>query len=109
MIPLPREHGAWGLLLQPFAAGAILANHWTWHMFAALGLVLCGFLLREPLTILARQRFVWRTLNPQTAAAARWCAAESAAALLCLALLVPTAPLAPMRTQSKAPISTFKA
>lgn len=24
--PLPREHGAWGLLLQPFFAGAILAR-----------------------------------------------------------------------------------
>jgi hypothetical protein len=27
-ILLPREHGAWGLLLQPFFASAVLVNQW---------------------------------------------------------------------------------
>jgi hypothetical protein len=94
--PLPREHGAWGLLLQPFIAGAILAREWNWLLLPALGLTLFGFLLREPLTILARQRFVWRTENPQTRPALKWLAVEALGAALCLALLVPTLPVAPL-------------
>jgi len=91
--PIPREHGAWGLLLQPFLAAAILANQWTWLLLPALGLILFGFLLREPLIVLARQRFVWRAPNPQTPVAARWLAVESAGALLCLAVLAARLPL----------------
>lgn len=92
--PLPREHGAWGLLLQPFFAGAILAREWNWLLLPALGLVLFGFLLREPLIILARQRFVWRAYNPQSAVAARWLLAEAAGAAVCLALLLTQRPSA---------------
>lgn len=92
--PLPREHGAWGLLLQPFFAGAILAREWNWLLLPALGLVLFGFLLREPLIVLARQRFVWRAYNPQSAVAARWFLAEAAGAALCLGILLAQRPLA---------------
>jgi hypothetical protein len=92
--PLPREHGAWGLLLQPFFAGAILAREWNWLLLPALGLVLFGFLLREPLIVLARQRFVWRAYNSQSTVALRWLLAEAAGATLCLALLIAQRPLA---------------
>ncbi len=92
--PLPREHGAWGLLLQPFFAGAILAREWNWLLLPALGLVLFGFLLRETLIVLARQRFVWRDYNPQSAGAARWLIAEALGAALCLAILIAQRPLA---------------
>ena len=91
--PIPREHGAWGLLLQPFVAAGLLADRWTWLLLPALGLILFGFLLREPLIVLARQRFVWRTPNPQTPIAVRWLAVESAGALLCLAVLAARLPL----------------
>jgi hypothetical protein len=91
--PIPREHGAWGLLLQPFLAGAILTRQWDWLLLPALGLVLFGFLLREPLTVLARQQFVWRDRNPQTAVAARWLAVEAAGALACLLALAAFRPL----------------
>lgn len=96
-LPLPREHGAWGLLLQPFLAGAILAGKWTWLLLVALALTLCGFVLREPLTVLARQWFVWRQPNPQTRVAARWLAVELAIATACaipLLLILPLPPLA---------------
>jgi hypothetical protein len=91
--PIPREHGAWGLLLQPFVAGAILAQHWNWLLLPALGLTLFGFLLREPLTILARQRYVWRTPNPQTAPAIKWLLAEVLGAIICLVALALHRPL----------------
>jgi hypothetical protein len=100
--PLPREHGAWGLLLLPFLAGAILARQWSWLLLPALGLVLFGFLLREPLTILARQRFVWRSPNPQSGPAARWLLAELLGAAVCLALLLPALPTLPLATLAAA-------
>ena len=41
---VPREHGAWGMLLAPFLAGAV-AGGWTlWHLLLGLSLlaVFCG-------------------------------------------------------------------
>ena len=64
--PLPREHGAWGMLLQPFAAAAVVAAEWTPALGAALGAMLAVFLAREPLLVLARQRWVWREPRPET-------------------------------------------
>lgn len=94
--PLPREHGAWGLLLQPFAAGAVLAGQWTWPIAPALGLVLLGFLLREPLAVAARHRWVWRRGGEQFRVAILWLAALGAALTVCFALLVRSTPLAPL-------------
>ena len=92
-MPLPREHGAWGLLLQPFVASVILARQLDWLLLPALALALLGFVLREPLVILSRQRWVWRTRNPQTSSAARWVVWESAGILLCLLIIGRHAPL----------------
>ena len=72
--PTPREHGAWELLLQPFVAAAILAGFWHWLLLPTLALVLLGFLLKEPLVVLARQRWVWRSPDQQTPVAWRWLA-----------------------------------
>lgn len=83
----PREHGAWGLLLQPFVAGAVLAGRWTWLLLPALGAILLGFALREPLVILARQAFVWRDRNPLPPRAFRWLVCELAGLAVCFSLL----------------------
>lgn len=54
---LPREHGAWGLVLLPFLAGALVAGNWaTLRMLAAALAVFSVFLLREPLLALWRLR-----------------------------------------------------
>lgn len=92
-MPVPREHGAWGLLLQPFAAGVLLAEEWNWLLWPALALVLLGFVMREPLVVLARQQFVWRSRNPQSQTAARWLAAELALTAICIAALAAHLPL----------------
>jgi len=94
--PMPREHGAWGLLLQPFLAGAVLAGHWTWLLFPALGLVLLGFLLREPLTVIARHRWVWRRDSPAQAPAMRWAVIEMAGVIACFAMLAHSTALLPL-------------
>ncbi len=95
-ILLPREHGAWGLLLQPFFSAAILGRKWNWLYIPVLALILTAFVMREPLLILARQRWTWKEPKSESAAARRclvWqlplCAGLSA---MCLASL-PAGPL----------------
>ncbi len=100
--PVPREHGAWGLLLQPFTAAALLAEPLDWALLPALVLVLLGFLLREPLLILARQRWVWKAPNPDTPRAARWLLVELGGIAACLAALSLRAPVATLAALSGA-------
>lgn len=71
-LPLPREHGAWGLLFQPIIGGTVLAATWTWAYVPLLGLLLAAFLVREPLVIWIRHRLVWKRDSPEAAAAGRW-------------------------------------
>ena len=71
----PREHGAWSLLLTPLSAALIVAGRVNLLTGAVLGAALALFLLREPLLVLARQRWVWREEKPESALARRWVAA----------------------------------
>jgi hypothetical protein len=93
---LPREHGAWGMLLQPFAAAAILAGRWTPALPVALLAALAVFLMREPLLVLARQHWVWRERRPETPRAWRWLAAELAVAAAAGVYLFRTLPPLPL-------------
>ncbi len=68
---LPREHGSWGMLLFPLVSAAILAKTWTWWTVPAFGVAMAGFLIREPLAVLLRQRYVWKQPRPETEAAKR--------------------------------------
>lgn len=103
--PLPREHGAWSLLLQPFVAAVILARFWDWRLLPALALVLLGFILKDPLVVLARQRWVWRTRNPQTPVAARWLVYELIGIAICLTPLLPGTPIAPFAALAAAALA----
>lgn len=67
----PREHGSWGMLLFPLISAAILAKTWEWMLIPALAAAMAGFLIREPLAILLRQRYVWKQPRPETEAAKR--------------------------------------
>lgn len=68
---LPREHGSWGMLLFPLVSAMILTRGREWSLAAAGGAALAVFLLREPLLVMARQRYLWREVRPETAAARR--------------------------------------
>ena len=68
----PREHGAWSLLLTPFAAALLVAGRVSLVSAAVLCAALGLFLLREPLLVLARQRWVWREEKPESALGRRW-------------------------------------
>ena len=84
------------MLLQPFAAAAVVAAEWTPALGAALGAMLAVFLTREPLLVLVRQRWVWREPRPETARARRWLSVELAAAAACGAYLWAVLPRAPL-------------
>lgn len=68
---VPREHGAWGLLLQPFVAGIVLGRRLDWLLVPAAIAIFLSFIIREPLIVLARQRWVWREPKPETSVALR--------------------------------------
>lgn len=73
---IPREHGAWAMLLQPFIAALIIYHRWNWEILPALAAVILVFLARDPLTVLARQKWVWKTEHPETQTAKRYLAIE---------------------------------
>ena len=87
---IPREHGAWAMLLAPFAAAVILARQWGWELIPALVAVVGVFVLREPLV-------VWLRGRPSEAARGRrfllGYALPTAAAGLVLLWRLPPAPL----------------
>lgn len=68
---VPREHGATAMLLTPFFAAAILLRQLYWPELAALVAILCAFAIKDPLVVLARQRWVWKQEHPETTAAKR--------------------------------------
>jgi hypothetical protein len=96
---LPREHGAWGLLLQPFLCAAILARRWDWLYLPALTLALTVFVMREPLLIVARQKWRWREPKPEYASARRclfWQVPLAAALFLLCVRFLPAAQFLPL-------------
>ena len=80
---VPREHGAWAMLIQPFVGALIVLHRLAWPVLPALAAVVLVFLVRDPLIVLARQRWVWRDKRPESALALRYLAVE--VALLALA------------------------
>ena len=60
------------MLVLPFFASAALLHPSPMRLIAAFVLVMALFLLREPLIVLARQRWVWRTQHEETAPAGRF-------------------------------------
>src|SRR5579883_1628109 len=68
---VPREHGATAMLLIPFFAAAILLRQFYWTEIVALAAVVCAFAIKDPLVVLARQRFVWKQEHAETKPALR--------------------------------------
>jgi len=86
--PVPREHGAWAMLLQPFLGAIIVLRRFDWELIPAFAAVVLVFLIREPIVTLARQRLVWRTERPETAVARRYLMIELALLAIAGAVLL---------------------
>jgi hypothetical protein len=59
------------MLLQPFLGALMVYRRLAWPLLPALAAVVLVFLVREPLIVVARQKWTWRVLRPETAAARR--------------------------------------
>jgi hypothetical protein len=62
---LPHEHGATAMLLTPIICVAILARQWHWSELATLTAAFATLAAKDPMVVLARQRFVWRQRHPE--------------------------------------------
>lgn len=57
----PREHGAWAMAFYPYFSAVAITGQWSAKMLLGAVVLLLALIIREPLTILARQRWQWRT------------------------------------------------
>lgn len=94
--PIPREHGAWGLLFVPFVAAALLGGRWDPLLIPAFLLALVGFLIREPLTMLARWMWAGHRWSAPMRSALRWLLLEAVVLSICYGFLVARAPQIPL-------------
>lgn len=87
---MPREHGAWAMLLIPFVSALLLARRLTWETLPAAVAVVGMFLVREPLVVL------WRGFGETQAARASlaWYGPAIALSGTWLAWRLPWKPLA---------------
>jgi hypothetical protein len=90
---MPREHGATAMLLIPFFSAAILAREWRWAEFAALLAACCTFAAKDPLVVIARQRWVWKHRRPEADAAKTWLIGEAFILAACGIALATSWPL----------------
>lgn len=68
----PREHGATAMLFTPMVCAALLARAWHWSELAVLVAAFAALSAKDPMVVLARQRYVWKQQHDETADAARW-------------------------------------
>jgi hypothetical protein len=73
----PREHGATAMLFTPMVCAAILSRSWNWAELATVTAAFAALAAKDPMVIVARQRFVWKQPHAETAAAVRWFAGWS--------------------------------
>ena len=90
---LPREHGATAMLLIPIVCVAILAREWRWCELTTLTAAFAAWAAKDPMVVLARQRFVWKQRHPETAAAVQWLAGWLVILILSGLVLVAAWPL----------------
>jgi hypothetical protein len=69
---LPREHGATAMLFIPIVCAAILSRAWHWSELATFTAAFAALAAKDPMVVLARQRYIWKQQHPETATAIRW-------------------------------------
>jgi hypothetical protein len=60
------------MLLTPIVCVVILSRTWRWSELATLTAAFAALAVKDPMVVLARQRFVWKQWHPETASAMRW-------------------------------------
>lgn len=62
------------MFVQPLVCAVVIVHRWHWSIVPAITAAGAMFLLREPLVVLARQRWVWREPHAEAERAKRWIA-----------------------------------
>ena len=83
------------MLLTPFAAAAVLSRTARWQEAAALIAAAMLFAMKDPLVVLARQRWIWKQPHPETHDALRWVLIEGVVLVACGLALVWNGPVIP--------------
>ena len=65
------------MLLIPFFSAAILLRAVSWQELVALLAATTAMVIKDPLVVIARQRFVWKTPHPETGPCVRAVLVES--------------------------------
>jgi len=60
------------MLFIPIACVAILSRTWRWAELATILAAFAALAAKDPMVVLARQRFVWKQRHPETSSAIRW-------------------------------------
>jgi hypothetical protein len=60
------------MLFTPIVCTAILSRAWRWSELATLAAAFAALAAKDPMVVLARQRFVWKQWHQETATAIRW-------------------------------------
>ncbi len=60
------------MLFTPIVCAAILSRAWRWSELATLTAAFAALAAKDPMVILARQRFVWKQWHNETNLAIRW-------------------------------------
>jgi hypothetical protein len=60
------------MLFTPIVCATILSRGWRWSELATLTAAFAALAAKDPMVILARQRFVWKQWHTETTAAIRW-------------------------------------
>ena len=81
------------MLIAPFIGATLLARQWHWLIVVTAGAVVATFLAKEPLTILARQHYVWKQRRPETEQAKQWLAGLAGLLIVSASLLLLRWPL----------------
>jgi len=80
------------MMLTPIVCAAILARQWRWTELATMAAAIAALAAKDPMVVLARQRFVWKQRREETTAAAQWFAGWLVVLILCGLVLASTWP-----------------
>jgi hypothetical protein len=76
------------MLITPMVCAAVLARAWHWAELATFAAAFAALAVKDPLVVVARQRFIWKQRHPETDAAVRsfflWAGVLCAGGLLVL-------------------------
>jgi len=76
------------MLLTSIVCTAVLAHTWRWSEVTTLTAAFAALAAKDPMVVLARQRFVWKQWHRETAAAVRWFAGWTVVLILSGLVLV---------------------